>query len=672
MLADITEALRRGDAAAALAAARATVAAEPENAAAHHLLGVCLQRTGDAAGARQAFGRALEMAPDVAAHHFSLATLALSEGDAKAAVQGLQQALVLDPNQLGAYVMLAHLALGRGDQAEAERNLRLAQRVSAEHPQVRVLEGYIAQAKGDGERALKCFTLAVEADPNLAAAHLALGQAFLARRMWPFAEQALSNALRLDPSRAPATLRALVEARRRQGKAQETLDTLGELIALVPGDPVARVLRAEVLLEMGRGEEAATDLEAVLDAHPTHAPVLSQAVTLLHRLGRPEEALARAEAALAKAPDKDELWKVRLSVSGMLGEDAKDILDRWQDALPDSTACLEMLTAFHDTRGEDALAETYADRALSINPDLYAANLYKLRSEFPQDPALALARVSRLLPMATDALAQRTLLGWRGLALDALGRHADAAGSWREMIRRPATGQVPPPPAIPATEAPAGRIDGTLLWSPPGVRAEFVLRQAKTQLGQRLRLDRVGNVAAGDGFGALRFAPGHPEAGSARRWEESLRAAGLEPNGAVDWLPHVDGYTFAALGGARVLALLTDPRDALLNWMLHGSLQNYLFLHEVAHSAEWLASVLEALADEAEASGRVELVRLDADAGEAAQRIEQALGLAEPLPGVMGRGTRFPTGHWRNYREAFAEEFARLAPVAARLGYPAD
>jgi hypothetical protein len=274
--------------------------------------------------------------------------------------------------------------------------------------------------------------------------------------------------------------------------------------------------------------------------------------------------------------------------------------------------------------------------------------------------------------MATDALAQRTLLGWRGLALDALGRHADAAASWREMIRRPATGQVPPPPAIPASEAPAGRIDGTLLWSPPGVRAEFVLRQAKAQLGQRLRLDRIGNVAAGDGFGALRFAPGHPEAGSAGRWEESLRAAGLEPAGAVDWLPHVDGYTFAALGGARVLALLTDPRDALLNWMLHGSLQNYLFLHEVGHSAEWLASVLEALADEAEASGRIDLVRLDADAGEAAQRIEQALGLGEPLPGVMGRGTRFPTGHWRNYREAFAEEFARLAPVAARLGYPAD
>ena len=134
----------------------------------------------------------------------------------------------------------------------------------------------------------------------------------------------------------------------------------------------------------------------------------------------------------------------------------------------------------------------------------------------------------------------------------------------------------------------------------------------------------------------------------------------------------MDGYTFAALGGARVLALLTDPRDALLNWMLHGSLQNYHFLPEFSRSAQWLADVLEAVADEADVSGRIDLVRLDADAGEAAQRIEQALGLAEPLPGVMGRGTRFPTGHWRNYREAFAEEFARLAPVAARLGYPAD
>ena len=85
MIVDIIEAMRRGDIAAALAAARDTLATEPDNASAHHLLGVCLQQTGDLAGARQGFERALELAPDVAAHHFSLATLKLAEGDAAGA-----------------------------------------------------------------------------------------------------------------------------------------------------------------------------------------------------------------------------------------------------------------------------------------------------------------------------------------------------------------------------------------------------------------------------------------------------------------------------------------------------------------------------------------------------------------------------------------------------------
>ena len=52
MIVDIIEAMRQGDFAAALAASRDTLAAEPDNAEAHHLLGVCLQQKGDLAGAR--------------------------------------------------------------------------------------------------------------------------------------------------------------------------------------------------------------------------------------------------------------------------------------------------------------------------------------------------------------------------------------------------------------------------------------------------------------------------------------------------------------------------------------------------------------------------------------------------------------------------------------------
>ena len=64
----------------------------------------------------------------------------------------------------------------------------------------------------------------------------------------------------------------------------------------------------------------------------------------------------------------------------------------------------------------------------------------------------------------------------------------------------------------------------------------------------------------------------------------------LDPATTVDWLPHLDGYTLAALRGARWLALLTDPRDAFLNWLIHGSLQNYLPAPELGQAADWMAA----------------------------------------------------------------------------------
>jgi tetratricopeptide (TPR) repeat protein len=674
MLAQITDALRRGDAATALSTARSFAAAEPTNPAAQHLLGVALLQNGDRAGARAAFEAALAVAPDRAEVYFSLANLHLAEGDSAAAVRRLHEALSLDPNQLGAYVLLLHLALARGDQDEAARQLKLAQRVDAEHPQVRVAEGYLAQARGDADTALKCFTAAATAAPTLAAAQLALGNAYLGRGMWPFAEQALANALALDGSRASTTLRALAEARRRQGKAKETLEILDELIAREPGDLGARSVRAEILSAEGELEAALGDQLQLLAQHPDHPRTVLLASAQLARTGRAENAVQVVEVALAKSPTIDELWRARLNVSGMIGEDPKPILDRWLDANPGSVNVLDVLAGYHQANGDAALAESYADRALAQNPALQASVSIKLDSELRDDPPAALARIEALLPGVSDPLQRRTLLGWAGTVLDAMDRHAEAGARWNEMIRVPVPGQLPPPGPLPADTAPAGEGTGTLLWSPPGLRSEFVLRQLKEQLGPRLRLDRLNNpAAAGDGFGLLRFSPGHPEAGTAQRWRESLQSVGLDPATTVDWLPFVDGYTLQALQGARVIALLGDPRDLLLNWMVHGSVQGFMFSNEAVRSAQWLAATLEAIADYREAHpGRVHLVRLDRDAGKAATQLETLLELPQTLPALFGPGVRFPVGHWKKYRTTFAEAFAVLEPVAARLGYPAD
>ena len=48
-----------------------------------------------------------------------------------------------------------------------------------------------------------------------------------------------------------------------------------------------------------------------------------------------------------------------------------------------------------------------------------------------------------------------------------------------------------------------------------------------------------------------------------------------------------------------------------------------------------------------------------------------ALETLRPFPPVPSLGpATVPAGHWRKYTQVLAAEFAVLAPVAARLGYP--
>jgi hypothetical protein len=159
---------------------------------------------------------------------------------------------------------------------------------------------------------------------------------------------------------------------------------------------------------------------------------------------------------------------------------------------------------------------------------------------------------------------------------------------------------------------------------------------------------------------------------------------GVAPDHVVDWLPFWDAYTGAALTGARVLALLIDPRDAFLNWMVFGSVQSYPFLADAGACAEWLAQSLEAFAEHLHSHPAEASVVLLDDVLERPAAVAEALKLAldlqiAPDAGLLARmqtglgdlPMQFPAGQWRHYAGAFASEFARLTPVAVRLGYPA-
>jgi len=683
MIATISQALQRGDIPAALSAAQAFAVSDAQNPQAHYWLSICLQRSDDIAGARAAIDQAINLAPDRADFQISRAALALGQKDYSAAEKGMQDAVNLDPNQLQAYVTLSHLALARGENEEANRQLKLAQRINPNHPQVLLLEGHLAQYGGQTDHAMKCFTAAAELAPKNSLAQTSLGMAYAARGMWPFAEQALKNALGLEPLN-PGVMRGLVRSQMAQEKWPEAIDVLGQWLINKPADHSVRMMRAQVRAQIGQVEEAIEDLMMVNTANPGNPQALSPLVNALLATGRPQEALDKLEAALVANPQNNVLWSMRISITANQLPATLEVLQRWLTALPESPQAHESLAQVREIIGEFDSAEASADKALSLEQNLPYAQFIKLRAEIRTDAEKALERLDKLERAATNPESERIVFSWRGLTYDKMGQHDQAAESFRKMAARPLA-QFPLPQILPLHANENADVAGTLLWAPTGARLEVVLRALQPLLGKRLLLDRNLANARSDGFGQLRGIPGTPEAGTAQIWKSGIEALGLETDSVIDWIPHLDGYTVAELNGTRTVALISDPRDALINWMVFGSAQGYRFHPDETISAEWLAQTLEFFAEHLEKNPDVvSMVKIDdlpSRASSVAQALQAALAL-EQAPEeqilalkVQARGDfdrQFPSGHWRHYRSSYQAAFDRLTPVAVRLGYPAE
>jgi tetratricopeptide (TPR) repeat protein len=678
MLATITEALRRGDAAAAVRAARAAVSAEPENPKALQLLGLSLQKSGDLPGARNALDQAIALAPTDANLHFTRGSLEL-DTDAGAARAALQQAVMLNPNQGQAYTALVHLAIAAGDREEAQRQLKLAERVDADAVDVRLAAGCLAQANGDADTALKEFTAAAEREPKNPFAQLSLGLAYLNRRMWPFAEQALKNTLALQPENS-GVVRALVLCQLENGDVEAGLATLDAWLERHPGDALLMV-RAQIQVRRGLGDIALADCRARLAVNPTEPLALRMVVSNLLSQGQDEAATALMEAALAREPNRDDLWHGRLALPHGSPEEVRTTMTRWVQTRPESAKAWDIQAQMHEEMGELDAAEESAQRAMALGSRHLLTQLIIFRAQLRRDPALALTTIDALVAKAQAPETKGKLVLNRGLALDRLGRYADAAVAWRSRnALTPAQARLPA--ARPAELAPSGSATGTVLWAPAGLPLEQTFAALEPILGRRLCLDRMRRLR-NDGFDGGPIAA-NAEPGSAESWRQGVMRQGQAPEEVVDWLPFWDMYTAAALSGARVVALLVDPRDAFLNWMVFGSTPPYPFLADSQASASWLAQCLDAFAMHLHAHpDDASMVMMD-DVEQRPEAIAEALKLALALPATpdaavlgqpfMGSGQmplQFPPGHWRNYQNEFAAEFATLTPVAQKLGYPA-
>lgn len=680
----ILAALRGGQAAEALSLAEAQLAETPDSAENHYWKALALQSLGRKDDALAAIDAAIALAPERGDFPMTRSVMLLGSGDSSQAQSGLMDALALNPNYLPAYVGLIHIALGQNNLAEAARLLRLAERVDAEDSDVMIAHASLLQVQGDLDAALAMFTRVSERHPENVMALSGLGSTYLQKGMPVFAAQALGRASSLAPTQ-PGLLRALIQALLSENNLEGLAQALDRLLVLVPEDYGSLQMRLQLRLHQSDLGGALADAEALHKQVPDDVTVLNHLSQIHLRLGDVDFARTLLDDALAKQPDNDTLWQLRCTFEAGITGDSKELITCWLAARPDSGAAHEALAVYAESKGDLVAAAAAADAALTRSEALPLAQFVKLRQEVRENPSAALDRLAVLAQRARSPEAQRMVLAWIGMANDRLGRYAEAADAFSRMAQI-----VPPlktlPVPYPARNVPETGAEGRLLWAPVGVRIEPVLNALAPVLGPRLLADRnQPSAARDDGFGAFRAEPGTESAGSAFSWRTGVQALGLQLAEAVDWLPQWDAYTAAALAGTELTALVIDPRDALINWLVFGSAQSYVFHPKIKQSAKWLSAGLNALADTiAQGPQTVHVIRIDelqVRAADIATQLQSALAadaapdaavLATPVLALGGMPNQFPAGHWRNYRDSFAEAFELLTPVAVRLGYPQD
>lgn len=701
MLQEVIDALQRGQAPQALAAARAFVAAQPENPEAHHLLGLAARASNLVDEARSAFDRAIELAPDHPAYHMARAGLALQESDVEAARKGLDVAATLDPNQIRSHIVLAQLALGRGDVAECESRLKLAYRIDAAHPHALVTEGNLRFSQNRAEDALKLFTQAAQRAPNDPLAVSSLGIAYLRVGHLAFAEQALRRASQMVPQDL-GVRRALITALRRQNRLDDAVAEARALAAVRAGDLAALMLVGELELERNQPEAALAAFRDVIAARPGVQPAINASVRILMSTGRRDEAVALLEAQIARTPELETLWRQRAAIEPTAeGVDAQ--LRRWADTRPGDAQAHQLMAERAEGAGDLAAAEAATDRALAAAPTLVAANILKARLLLRRDPEAALAQMQPMFdsPMKpVRAMAHN----WAGRAADAAGRPADAVRHWlashaelEPQFEYPAPGPLPATSGVDRDAAPAADAP-ILLWGPPG---SFVPQLASLMANQaerkRLLMDdrRIfldPRTMRGDGFSLphawLDGADKAPDATAkfAEVWRAGLRALGLPAGIAlIDWLAYFDARLVPVLHrqlpGTTLVAAIRDPRDMLLNWLGYGAGPGFTIANPAVAAKALAQGLRHLLWTRDHGDLPVLLVKMEAvDAGDASvlAPVRALIGVeasttegAQPGPAKDAGGLpmAFPPGRWKAYAGELEAAFSVLAPLAAELGY---
>jgi tetratricopeptide (TPR) repeat protein len=560
--------------------------------------------------------------------------------------------------------------------AVAEQELRrCAEAYRAEPTAAQALADYL-DATGQREAALEAWRRAVEASPD--SLPLRVG---LAHQQWVLGRRGAAKETLRDATRGsgdPRAWQALAELHRLDGEFDAAATALGEALARDPERPELGFLRANLLVEAGRLEEAEVLLGDL--ARPEHRDLLRG--RLLLERGQPEAALRAFESGLSRWPDN----AVARALAGRAAQELGDLeraLEEYRESIrADARATDAGLAAARVARalGRPEEAVSYASYQIRSHPgqgleafrvgvlSAHAAGmpnvvdelLATLESEGRSAEALVLR--AELAGRAKGAAAEASVLAESGLdldrpenepALNALANARVAAGRAPDALAL-ADRASRARPADPDLHDLRGRIllelrrdaearaafDRALALDPDHARALAGLGALAFRSGDREQaltwFQRSVSADPNDPDGAYRAAQLAAELGRAGEAEERLHTLVARHPGHVEATHHL-AWLLAERGEALDLALALARRAASLEPEAH-VLDTLAFVQlRRGESDAALDTLLRALAShpgDATLRYRLATVRLARGETEAARRaFQEALG-AGPFPEV--------------------------------------
>jgi putative PEP-CTERM system TPR-repeat lipoprotein len=232
-----------------------------------------------------------------AAQYYEDALTRYERNDAAGAVIQLKNALQQDPKYLSAYILLGRAHLANGEPADAEAAFEKALELGVARSEIAVpmaqslhdqgkyeallerfpveglpgsqklellvLRGHAHKWLGDPKAAARAFNDARAIDPKYAPALLSLADLAAEQGRRDEAVKLADEALALAP-RDPRLWNLKGSLAHGAGDVRAALEAYGRALELDPGSGDPRIARASLLVELGRLDEAAADIEYVV------------------------------------------------------------------------------------------------------------------------------------------------------------------------------------------------------------------------------------------------------------------------------------------------------------------------------------------------------------------------------------------------------------------------